>query len=79
MLARGLSPIAESWKQNVSRVGCNWGVLGTRVLRTGGVRVGNRAGVNRERRGGESGTGLMCTARPGVELGTAAPQNWVSE
>ena len=25
---------------NVSRVGCNWGVLGTRVLRTGGVRVG---------------------------------------
>ena len=35
------------------------------VLGTGGARVGNWAGVSRERRGGESGTGLMCTARPG--------------
>ena len=45
----------------------------------GGARVRNRAGVSQERRGGESGTGPMCTARPGVELGKAAPQNWVSE
>ena len=44
-----------------------------------GARVGNWAGVSQERRGGESGTGPMCTARPGVELGKAAPQNWVSE
>ena len=52
------------------------------MLGTGGARVGNWAGVSQERRGGgggESGTGPMCTARPGVELGKAAPQNWVSE
>ena len=66
--------IARQATANVSRVGCNWGVLGTRVLRTGGVRVGIRAGVSQERRGGESGTGPMCTARPGVELERLPPR-----
>ena len=41
---------------------------------TGGALVGNWAGVSQERRGGESGTGPMCTARPGVELERLPPR-----
>ena len=36
-----LKPRNDTSRGNVGRVGCNWGVLGTRVLRTGGLRVGN--------------------------------------
>ena len=49
------------------------------VLGTGGARVGNGSGVNWEHRGGVLGTWPTCTAHPGVESGTAATQNWVSQ
>ena len=44
------------------------------MLGTGGARVGNWAGVSQERRGGESGTGPMCTARPRLSWERLAPR-----
>ena len=41
---------------NVSRVGCNWGVRGTRVLGIGVVRVENSRGASREQARCVSGT-----------------------